>query len=62
MCSDWLPAREDTRIARIADWRIADWRSLLRDVAPLGPPEAPLSSPDLESVREVAQNAPLGSF
>eukprot|EP00969_Alexandrium_andersonii_P007002 305557-Alexandrium_andersonii.AAC.1 len=60
----WLLARQEQRIERITDWRIADcvselvsWR--FRDLAP---PRDPLSSADSESAREMAHNATLGSF
>eukprot|EP00969_Alexandrium_andersonii_P169162 7477846-Alexandrium_andersonii.AAC.1 len=48
-----------------ADWRIGGLRigaPSLRRFRTFGPPEAPLSWADSESAREMAQNAPLGSF
>eukprot|EP00969_Alexandrium_andersonii_P149976 6632100-Alexandrium_andersonii.AAC.1 len=39
---------------RIADWRIADWNSLLGDFVPSDPPESPLSRADSESPRKNA--------
>eukprot|EP00969_Alexandrium_andersonii_P303663 13424396-Alexandrium_andersonii.AAC.1 len=37
-----LLAPEEQRIARIADWRIADWGVTSSRFRDLGPPEAPL--------------------
>eukprot|EP00969_Alexandrium_andersonii_P202352 8941222-Alexandrium_andersonii.AAC.1 len=40
-CAIWLPARQEQRLARIADWRIADWSLPAGDFAPSDPLEAP---------------------
>eukprot|EP00969_Alexandrium_andersonii_P340434 15047284-Alexandrium_andersonii.AAC.1 len=44
----------------MADWRIADWGSLLCDVHGFRPPRSPASSADSESAWTRTQNAPVG--
>ena len=52
----WLLARQSPRIARIADWRIADWSSRLRPFAP-SEPLNPDSSAGSGSDRNTAQDS-----
>eukprot|EP00969_Alexandrium_andersonii_P180326 7970489-Alexandrium_andersonii.AAC.1 len=58
-CVHWALARQEPRIARTADWRIADWSPASWQFRDLGPSRVPLSSADSEFARKTAPRGPV---